>query len=627
MLLDIRKNLQGTMAKVIVAIIVVPFALFGIESLLSGGGVQYVAEVNGEGISAVELQQQVNQQKRRLLMTMGESIDPSMLDDQMLAGPALDFLIQKELLMQAASGYGLVVSDADLGEFIAGMEVFQTAGQFDPALYRRVISDQGYSPAGFQEALREDLVMSQLRAGLASSEFVTPLELEQVATINDEQRDIRYMILPMEVFRGDAEVGENEILSWYEDNQDNFMTPETVELEYIELRAQDFIKPVEEEKLREIYELEKDNYAAAEERRVSHILFEQGEDETEAELQARINVAEERLASGDEDFAALAQELSDDIGSASLGGDLGYTNGEVFPAEMEEVITGLALNEVSTAVRTDAGWHLIKLTEIQDAESRSFEDVRLELSSQLQQDQASRELVKTVENLRDLVFNADDLAGPAAELELTVSRSGEITRDQREGLFANPRLSAAAFAGEVLNDGYNSDVIEIAAEHFVVLRVATHSLPEVKPLEQVREEVVAALAEDIARAAIRERAATLLGDLRAGASIEELALANGFDWQVELAARRNNAAVPASLLRRAFQLPAPAEGQSTFEYVQNDDGDIEMFELVRVSEGDASRIGDAQRRNLNTRLTGEASRRTDDYFQQQLRSGADIVRS
>jgi len=173
MLQNIRKNSQGPIAKVIVALIVVPFALFVIESLLSGGGVQFVAEVNGQGISAVELQQQINQQKRRLLMSMGENIDPAMLDDQMLAGPSLDFMIRKELLLQSAKSNGLAVSDTRLGEVIGEMEVFQNAGRFDPELYRRVVSDQGYSPGAFQQALREDMLLTQLRAGLAGSEFTT----------------------------------------------------------------------------------------------------------------------------------------------------------------------------------------------------------------------------------------------------------------------------------------------------------------------------------------------------------------------------------------------------------------------------------------------------------------------
>lgn len=241
MLQNIRKNFQGTIAKVIVAIIVVPFALFGIESLLGGGGVQYVAEVNGEGISTSELQQQINQQKRRLLMNLGDNVDPSMLDDQMLAGPALEYMIQQKLLMQAAREYGLAISDQRLGEFIADMAPFQVEGVFDPQLYRRVVSDQGYSPAGFQTALRDDLLMMQLRAGLASSEFATASEVDQMEAIREEQRDVRYLLLPLDRFRGEVALDEEQVQDWYDSNQDQFMTEESVELDYIQLRTTDFI--------------------------------------------------------------------------------------------------------------------------------------------------------------------------------------------------------------------------------------------------------------------------------------------------------------------------------------------------------------------------------------------------
>jgi peptidyl-prolyl cis-trans isomerase D len=256
MLQDIRKNLQGTIAKVIIAIIIVPFALFGIESLLGGGGVQYVAEVNGEGISASELQQQVNQQKRRLLMNLGDNVDPSMLDDQMLAGPALEYMIRQKLLMQTASNYGLAVSDQRLGEYIAAMTPFQVDGVFDPQLYRRVVSDQGYTPGGFQAALRDDMLMTQLRAGLASSEFATPSEVEQIAAIREEQRDVRYLLLPLDRFREEVSLEEAQVQDWYNSHQDQFMTEESVELDYIELRTTDFYQPIEEQRLRELFELE-----------------------------------------------------------------------------------------------------------------------------------------------------------------------------------------------------------------------------------------------------------------------------------------------------------------------------------------------------------------------------------
>jgi peptidyl-prolyl cis-trans isomerase D len=627
MLQNIRKNLQGTIAKVIVAIIIVPFALFGIESLIGGGGVQYVAEVNGQGLSAAELQQQINQQKRRLLNSLGDRIDPSMLDDQMLAGPALDYMISRVLLLQAAEDYGLTVSDKRLGETIAEMPVFQVEGQFNRQRYQRLVSDQGYSPAGFQKALQEDLLTTQLRTGLASSEFATAVEIDRIASIDDEQRDVRYLVLPLDNFRDKMELSEEQVQQWFDDNQQQFITAESVELEYIELTLETFRKPIDEERVREFYELDKDSYQLPEERRVSHILFEQGAEESEAELSARVEAAQQRLSSSEEAFADVATELSEDVGSASFGGDLGFTAGDTFPAEMETVIVGLQLDEVSAPVQTDAGIHLIKLTEIRSGESRDFDSVRDELQAQLQNEEAALELIKKVERLRDLVFNAEDLAGPAAELELSVQRSDSVLRNQREGLFADPRLATAAFSKEVLDDRYNSEVIELDAEHFVVLRVLEHTASAPKLLAEVRDTVEQALAAELAKTEIREQANELLRRLHAGTSIEELALEGGYVWQVELAARRNNQGLPSSLLRRLFQLPPPADESSSYDYVQNTDGDIELFELVRVTEGEASQLVESQRARLQRRISDEYGRQSDSYFQQELRSRANVVRS
>jgi peptidyl-prolyl cis-trans isomerase D len=627
MLQNIRKNLQGTIAKVIVAIIIVPFALFGIESLIGGGGVQYVAEVNGQGLSAAELQQQINQQKRRLLNSLGDRIDPSMLDDQMLAGPALDYMISRVLLLQAAEDYGLTVSDKRLGETIAEMPVFQVEGQFNRQRYQRLVSDQGYSPAGFQKALQEDLLTTQLRTGLASSEFATAVEIDRIASIDDEQRDVRYLVLPLDNFRDKMELSEEQVQQWFDDNQQQFITAESVELEYIELTLETFRKPIDEERVREFYELDKDSFQLPEERRVSHILFEQGAEESEAELSARVEAAQQRISNSEEAFADVATELSEDVGSASFGGDLGFTAGDTFPAEMETVIVGLQLDEVSAPVQTDAGIHLIKLTEIRSGESRDFDSVRDELQAQLQNEEAALELIKKVERLRDLVFNAEDLAGPAAELELSVQRSDSVLRNQREGLFADPRLATAAFSKEVLDDRYNSEVIELDAEHFVVLRVLEHTASAPKLLAEVRDTVEQALAAELAKTEIREQANELLRRLHAGTSIEELALEGGYVWQVELAARRNNQGLPSSLLRRLFQLPPPADESSSYDYVQNTDGDIELFELVRVTEGEASQLVESQRARLQRRISDEYGRQSDSYFQQELRSRANVVRS
>jgi peptidyl-prolyl cis-trans isomerase D len=276
-------------------------------------------------------------------------------------------------------------------------------------------------------------------------------------------------------------------------------------------------------------------------------------------------------------------------------------------------------------VQSDAGWHLFQLTELKSGDSVEFATVRAELEARLQQEEAALLLVKKVEGLRDLVFNADDLAGPAQELELEVSSSEVIKRNQAVGMFANPQLIAAAFSSEVLNDGYNSEVIELDAEHFVVLRVLNHTLPAVKPLAQVRDEIERSMADEIARAEIRQRADSLLQRLNTGTTIEQLALENDYEWQVELGAKRDNRVLPATLLRRLFQMPASDD--SSYEFVQNDEGDVELFELVRVNPVQAGMLNDQQRQRLRAQMSQETGRRSNDYYQQELRSQADVVRT
>ena len=356
-------------------------------------------------------------------------------------------------------------------------------------------------------------------------------------------------------------------------------------------------------------------------------MFEQGEDESDTDLQIRIEQVVAELEQGDRSFAELARTYSQDLGSANFGGELGFTSGDSFPAEIEAAVAALAVDEISAPVASDAGWHLLKVTDIRAGKAIDFAEVRGGLELRLQQEKAQRELVKIVEELRDQVFNAEDLAEPAANLELELHTGTEISRNQQQGLFSDARLLSAAFSKEVVQDGYNSEVIELDAGHYVVLRVAEHRPPSVKPLLEVRGEVLAAMTEELSRQRIVEQADALLSRLQTGASIEELALENGFTWQVELAAKRDNRNVPASMLARAFTLPVPEGAASTFDYVQTSDGDIEMFELVRVTAGNSNALAPERHRQLSGRMLQEGSSAADTHYQKALTEQADIVRS
>ncbi|MEQ9464044.1 MAG: SurA N-terminal domain-containing protein [Haliea sp.] len=623
MLQDIRKSTQGTTAKVVIGLIVVSFALFGIESILLGGGGSSVAEVNGESVNPVELQQAVDTQRRQLIAMMGDDLDPQMLDEQRLSARALEGIINRKLLMQAARDMGLTISEVELGAVIAGMEQFQLDGQFSPEMYKSMLASAGYTPGTFKLALKDDLILNQLRAGLSGSDFATPAELTLNARILAEQRDIRYLTIPLESFSSSSEPDSDEIEAWYRSNEERFMSPETVELNYVELTLDDFRQPVAERDLEEEYRIEVDSYQYQTENRVAHILLERADGETEAEFNGRIEAVQAALAAG-EDFASVAAERSDDIGSASNGGDLGFSAGDAFPEEMEEAIASLEVNAVSSPVVTDAGTHILRVTERRDSDPPSLEELRPQLEARLQDREARVALLLAVEKLRDLVFTASSLARPAEELGVEVKRSEPVSRDQQTGPLAAPAILRAAFSEDVLELGHNSEVVELGSDRFVAVSLHQHNKPELQPLEAVREEIVVALTRERAREQLARAAEQAVAALAAGEeTVESLALREGYDWQVELGARRDNRTVPGVVLQRAFSLPAPASGPM-LDYVIENSGDARVLELVRVEAGELAALPVEQQRALSQRIGGEFGAVLQVEHEQQLRDEADI---
>lgn len=623
MLQNMRRNIQGPTTKIVVWLIVISFSIFGIESILVGGGGGGVAEVNGEEITPQELQQAIETQKRRLITMMGENVDPAMLDDDLLKGDVLNQLIGRKLMMQYAEEMNLTVSKRELGSLIGSMEQFQIDGVFSPQLFTSVLSNAGFTPAYFKEMLRDDVTLSQLRSGLAGSDFATSLELALDAEVGAEQRDLRYLTIPLQKFKEGKTATEDEIEAYYAAHQDDFRTSESVELDYIELTPEQFQQPVEESAILEAYEQEIASAQYQTENRISHILFEERDGEDDSAREQRIAAAQAKLAAG-VDFGEVAAEFSDDAGSAADGGNLGYTSGDTFPEAMEEAIAGLEVNEVSGPVKTDAGLHLIRLDERREGSAPGLEELRPRLEQQLQLSRARTQLLLTVEELRDLVFNAEDLSRPAEELNLVVARSEAITRDQAEGLFASPALLAAAFSEEVLDQGHNSDVIELGSDRFVVLRLHRHHEPRLRDLDDVREQIASIVVEQAAREQVAAEADRIIAELTGGASLEQLATDAGYNSQVELGADRRNTAVPPGVLSRAFDMPVPAEGTALVDVVMTPTGDAQVIALLRVNPGQLGALPEPAKMSLERQASGEYANLVSIEFQRGLRERADI---
>ncbi len=623
MLQSMRQGAQSTAAKIIIGLIVLSFAAFGLETLLPGGSGSSIAEVNGEEISPAALQEAVTQQKRRLVSILGDDIDPSLLDDDRLQPRALESLIQRILLLQRAAALSLVASESQIGEAITSIETFQLNGAFSVDAYKSVLANAGYTPERFRRAQAEDIVLTQLQTAISESEFTTSTEFTAAVNLLAEERDVRYLIVPEASLLVEDALSDEALRAYYLDNEADFFYPERVISEYILLDAADFAVSVDESTVREQYEAVKDEYQVAEQARVSHILLTQGDDETNTDFSGRLTSVSDRLSRGD-DFADVAAELSDDLGSAGLGGELGFTDGTAFPEEMEAAIAMLAVpGEVSEPVKTDAGTHFIRLEERIAGNAVDYDSVKAELRASIEDTEAERALMVAAEELKDLVFNASDLDGPAAAIEATVETSEPFTLEEGTGPFDEKKVRELAFASDVKDAGNNSDVIELSGQRFIVVRVREVKPSEIAPFEEVESQViaeVAAAAEDEALAALADQAESML---LVGESLESVAKELNLEWRVELSATRFASQLPRPVREAAFTMPAgdtarvrtvtlPGEGYA-------------IVQLARVTAGEPSGITQNENQQLANLRMNEQQQLSFDEFLLHQRDAADIV--
>ena len=438
-----------------------------------------------------------------------------------------------------------------------------------------------------------------------------------------EERDVRYLVVPEAGLIAEDALSDEALQAYYRDNEADFFYPERLIADYILLDAANFAVSVDESTVREQYEAVKDEYQVAEQARVSHILLTQGEDETDADFSGRLILVSDRLSRGDA-FADVAAELSDDLGSAGLGGELGFTDGTAFPEEMEAAIAMLtAPGEISEPVETDAGTHFIRLEERIAGNAVDYESVKAELRASIEDTEAERALLVAAEELKDLVFSASDLDGPAAAIEVTVETSEPFTLEEGTGPFSEQRVRDLAFASDVKDAGNNSDVIELSGQRFVVVRVKEVKPSQIAPFVDVESQVrakVAAAAEEAAITAVADQAESML---LAGESVESVAKELSLEWRVELSATRLASQLPRPVRDAAFAMPA---GDTTRVRTVALPGEgYAIVQLARVTPGEPSGITQNENQQLANLRMNEQQQLSFDEFLIHQRDTADII--
>ena len=630
LLQSIRDRATGWIAWAIVILISIPFALWGIQEYLSPTSNVAVAVVNGTEVGINEFQRTYQRQLQQLRAILGPGFDINQLDEERLRRQALEELVNAEIMLQTAHGGGMRVGDAQLARAIQVQEMFQRDGRFSEELYQQWLRNQGYSSGGFETDLRRSMLTEQLVAGIAGSAFVTDREFDNAVKLQLQQRVIDTLTVPAARF-ADVEVDAEAVRAHYEANQVDYVSPEQVKLKYVEVSRDAIADAIEvdDETLLEVYERRRSDLRTPEQREASHILIALPGDADETAIES----ARERLADikqqieNGASFADLAREHSEDPGSASAGGSLGSFGRGVMDPAFEEAAFGLALGEVSDPVRSAFGFHLIRVDAIHEAKVPSFEEIRESLRIDYRNSEAEQEFVELVDIMATVAFeNPSSIDTVAEALGLTPNISDWISPSPaaNSGIARDPRIVAAAFSEEVLQEGFNSEPIELDPTHVVVLRVAEHRPSRQQPLEEVYERIERELktrkASELAASSGRE----LLERLRAGEEPARVAEQADLEWSGASQIGRDSSGLSPDVLQTAFRLPAPDAGRASFGGSATAAGDFIVVALEKVVDGSIENE-DAQQRNAARRqLEAEAGREAYDAVVQTLRSSADV---
>jgi peptidyl-prolyl cis-trans isomerase D len=561
---------------------------------------------------------------------MGAAYDPVQFDQLTVRREHLDSLIDQELITQAAESMGLDVDNDTLATEIRNIPAFQVDGQFNTDVYQNRLLAQGLSPKQFENEMRTQIVVSQLPRNITASSITTSSELKEYVALRDQGRTFGAVMIAAETPEEAPQFSDEEILAWYESHTDDFQSEEQVIIEYVELDAA-FLpsgQPPEEDYLREQFEAQKGRFISPEQRRVSHILIEVAAGASEAEKETARQMAEDlsRRARDGEDFATLATENSQDQGSAASGGDLGWVEPGVMVQAFENAMYELSMESpISEPVETGFGWHVIQLREVRESSGMSFEEARMQLVVEYEEEEAARAFLEQADRLVDLIYeDPTTLESAAMVMELTINEAGPFTRAGGEGVTSNPEVIEAAFSDLVLLQESVSDPVNLDENRLVMIKLKEHMPVAVKPLTEVSEEIVATLADNLARDNAEARAAELLSALQNGTNgLETLATEAGLEFARHEAIKRNSFVPDATLVKEIFKLQSPAESAVARAVLPTGNG-FAVIELESVVDGELDQGAPLAQQQYERILANGAASQEAFALMRRLRTTADI---
>ncbi|PJK10145.1 peptidylprolyl isomerase [Lysobacteraceae bacterium NML08-0793] len=627
MLQALREKSSGWVATVILGLLIVPFALLGIGDYMTGRAENYAVRIklppswwqsapsiwpvsklwDEEEISLQDYRIRLDIERNQARQAQGEQFDSRAFESLENKRRILDVMIDERLAQMVAREAGVVIPDELVRRTIQNYPQFQVDGKFNAQRYQAMLSGANppMTPRTFEGTVRDDLLTVAVTGSLARSAFVSKPYGERLASMLLEKRDV--VVAHVELKPDVAEVAAADIEAWYKAHSDEYQSPETATLEYVEVNAATLPEPTADEaQLRARYEQQKDKLGTPEQRLVSHILIEvdaaAGADGQKVAQEKAAKLAAQARAGAD--FAALAKANSADAGSAQNGGDLGWIerNG-MMVKPFEDAVFSTEGVAITDPVKSDFGWHVIQVREVRAGQTRSFDEVRDELAREELangRERAYNELLGAL--VDDLMKNPAGFAEAAAKHGLAVQKA-TVTQGAGDGILALPAVQREAFSESRIQSGSVSDPVNITADHSVLLRVLSHQPQQPLALEQVRERVVAAVRADRASKAAEKTATAIAAAVRKGEALSAQAEAAGARVQEMPGMMRHMPLITAEAMKAIFSAPRPAAGAPSASQVEMPDGSWIAFQIKAVHDGkDDQSMPAAERQMLRQQL-------------------------
>lgn len=603
MLLSVRENLKNKLVFGIVIFIMLIMVVGGVGSVnLASIGGDSIAEIDGEKVSAIELERAV-QRRLSQLEQQGVDVASEFAQPDAIRKQVLPQLLQRKALTAKGKEGMLGASDEVLNSQIRSQEAFQVDGKFDIQSFRRLLQQSGYTPATYKEALAGDYIISQQTVGLGQSGFVTQTELELLAAIINEKRKFFQLTIAQGPIAEAVDVSDAEIQTYYAANAGQFNVSEQVSVEYLEVSIDALAKdiPISAADIENEYNTQVATFKGSAEAEVAHILIENSDGSQE-----KVSDIQSKLAAG-ESFDLLAKTYSDDLGSKELGGNLGVLVQGSYPAAFEAMVARLNQGDVSEPVETEFGTHIIKVVSKKEIQPPSLDDQKESIELALKRVQAEQIYVDLISDIEELTFGDKDLAPIAKELNLTLKTTALFTQSSGVGLASNQVVRNAAFDDKFLNDGKNSDVLELSNEQAVVLRKKEYKEAHTNPLDNVKAQVIATLKDQKTEERLQALADDFKAQIAGGSNPEVVAKEHGLVFKQYELVDRTNTEIGFAISQAVFDAPRPSESQKIiYTDTRNSGGDKVVLGVQQVERGSIDALTDQERNSLVSQL-GQAN--------------------